>query len=59
MLLPCRYFPVHYRPRTTLTAQHAEEQDNGNWKIKGLDDDGEELTVIVSLADRIEIITIM
>lgn len=42
-----------------LTAQHAEEQDNGTWKIKGLDHEGDELTVIVSLGDRIEIITIM
>ena len=59
MLLPCSHFPVHYRPRTTLTAQHAEEQNNGTWRIKGLDDDGDELAVIVSVAARIEIITIM
>src|SRR5690554_5137152 len=27
-----------------VTARQAEAQDNGNWRIKGLDDDGEELT---------------
>lgn len=41
-----------------LTAATATEQDNGNWLIKGLDEDGDELTVIVAVNDRVEIVTV-
>lgn len=41
-----------------LTARHAILQSNGAWRIRGVDDDGVELTVIVSANHRIEVITV-
>jgi hypothetical protein len=41
-----------------LTAGTATQQDNGTWRVKGLDEDGDDLTVIVSVGIRIEIVTV-
>lgn len=41
-----------------LTAATATEQSNGNWLVKGLDEDGDELTVVVTVNARIEIVTV-
>lgn len=44
--------------RAFQTATSAHEQENGRWRIEGLDDDGVELTVIVAFGQHIEIITL-
>jgi hypothetical protein len=41
-----------------LTATSACKQENGTWRIEGLDDDGVELTVIIAFGHHIEIITV-
>jgi hypothetical protein len=45
--------------RSFLTSTRAEEQDSGKWLITGVDEDGLELEVVVSIGvgDRIEVIT--
>lgn len=40
-----------------LTGQHAEKQENGRWLVKGLAEDGTELTVIVVIGSQIEVVT--
>lgn len=40
-----------------LTAQQADEQDNGTWRVNGLDEDGRELNVVVFFDHRIQVIT--
>lgn len=40
-----------------LTAQQADEQDNGTWRVNGLDEDGHELNVVVFIDHRIQVIT--
>lgn len=45
-------------PERNLIARHATEQDNGTWRVEGLDDDGNDVTLIVAVGDRIEVITL-
>jgi hypothetical protein len=41
-----------------LTAPHATKQSNGTWRVEGVDEDGIDLTVIVAVSGRIEVITV-
>lgn len=35
-----------------MRADDCKKQKNGNWKVKGLDLDGAELTLVVTIAGR-------